>query len=696
MYKYHQLRDKLLFLPQLSKSIVAEHVVVASIIFCSMLLASYWVFLIPIFQSPDEECHADYIFTLYSRKKLFQATEAPLVVLSHPYMRYLVERTNDQALKLTRFAQLPANYGSQEFFKNINDNAPQESSCTAIKTNPVLVAVNPAVYYVIVAAWLRLLSVFNNSLTFLYFSARFLSVILLGSGLLFSYLTMRELGISAWRSALILAAIGFFPLVSFIGSYIQPDNLSFAVISLGFFLSLYWRNRINKSNCKSQDTTIGSTINIKNLFKTTTKLWFSLFLLGLAMALLLVKYQFFCCVGISVLAMILTKCIHLKISPRKIAIIFFILLFPSIIIGAIQMWVSWHSHLPPQDNQHWHWFPVTTTFEKVLHSGWIAFFSHVLGALLHAYQGMFSITGRPFVSFWGLFGHLLIPLVIISRTITEVIKIIIICLTYIIILLTLASLLKIFISLFRLIKKGRFFHAIYIASSNPVLNSYFLFILFWYLFYVLVEPSFEGQGRQWLPIILGIFINATYFAPHIFASKVVRQRTFFILTISWLCYSLVGAYWAIQCVHKRYYAKKQELAIDLTCLKPAYINVPNFINWLEYLDHCPTFDLHPRHNINYLVVPKGEFIWIQGWAADLKVHVNASAVFLFIDNDKIYRAAYGLGDEADKTEYPFSGFGTMIPTTDLPIGNHYLTMKFVSADKKLLYSTNQKIKITIK
>src|ERR1700721_4210534 len=82
----------------------------ACIIFCSMLLATYWVFLIPIFQAPDEDCHADYLFTLYSRQRLFRATEVPVVGCSHPYIRYLFETTNAQPVKMFYFAQLPTDY----------------------------------------------------------------------------------------------------------------------------------------------------------------------------------------------------------------------------------------------------------------------------------------------------------------------------------------------------------------------------------------------------------------------------------------------------------------------------------------------------------------------------------------------------------------------------------------------------------
>lgn len=91
----------------------------AIIIFVAMLLASYWVFLMPIFQSPDEDYHADYLFRLYSAGRLVRGNEAPLAACSHPFVIYLLKATNGQAVKYNQVAKMPEGYGTKEFFKSL-------------------------------------------------------------------------------------------------------------------------------------------------------------------------------------------------------------------------------------------------------------------------------------------------------------------------------------------------------------------------------------------------------------------------------------------------------------------------------------------------------------------------------------------------------------------------------------------------
>jgi hypothetical protein len=667
-----------------------------------MLLATYWVFLIPVFQAPDEDCHLDYLFSLYSKQKLFRAIDGPMVGCSHPYVRYLFDATNAQAVKIISTAQLPVGYGTKNFFQSIDANAPTEQIILQCKTNPSDVVIYPFVYYALAASWLKLLSYFNNHLTFLFFSARFLSVIFFGCGLTFSYLTMLELGLSKLKACLSLIAIAFFPMVIFVASYIQPDNLSFAVISICFYIALRWRNSATNSELISNSN--GTVSNIRpyhsfiGLFQQEIK---TFWLLSLIIALLFIKYQIFLCVGMSVLAMIIAKSLRLRISFQRIAVRVFVLLFPVMLFAGIQGWIIWGGHLPPLDGKHYHWHPVYNTFTNALNKGAPVLASHIVQALQAAYRCVYRIDGEAFRTFWGCFGHCTLPLIIVNPLFNGTLRSIISWITKIIILLTFASLVKVFFSLFRLTRKQRWRDALYFAFSNPVINSYLLFVLCMFGFFVIAYPSVTWQGRHWYALICALFVSTTCFAPRVFKNPKIRERIFYVLALAWLFYSVIGSFYAINCMCKRYYSAPLDVPINIQNLQKISIHAPGWFNWLEYLDRYPTFELHPndisrRPDFNTIEIPAGTDIWVGGKAIDLNAHSLASAVLLFLDGTKMYRANYGLAFKGEQDKYRFCGFRALIPTKELSVGTHSLTMKFISADRKTLYSTDQNLKIIVK
>ena len=216
------------------------------VIAAAMALATYWAFLVPIFQSADEDIHADYVFGLYTKGRLLSGSEAPIAAISNPYVAYLLQVTDATALKWKSFVKVSPDYGSLPYFQAIDKHAPDKFGCAQIKSNPIIMAVYPVGYYALTALWLRLISHWSTSLTVLFFAARLFSVFLLGWALTMSYLTMQELKLERWQSILILATIAFFPLVTFVASSIQPDNLSFALLSTSFFLNLRWLNKSEK------------------------------------------------------------------------------------------------------------------------------------------------------------------------------------------------------------------------------------------------------------------------------------------------------------------------------------------------------------------------------------------------------------------------------------------------------------------
>ena len=412
--------------------------------------------------------------------------------------------------------------------------------------------------------------------------------------------------------------------------------------------------------------------------------------------LLLAKYHFFCCTTIAILAMIIGAAIRSKISFGKMLAIMATLFIPSIIAGMVQLWVSWHCKLPTIDAIHWHWFATNTEFKKVLKLGGKQTLSHIWHALTDLYQTVYQVNGIAFQSFWGYFGWLDTPLVIVSAKITTILQACIEFSTKMILVLTLVTLTKIIISLLQLLIKGKWRLAFYIASSNPVINSYFLFTLFITLFSVSVYPSFGWQGRHWFPFILSIFLTAASFAPRAFSSTVIRKQAFLLVTGGLLIYSLLANYCAFGCIHKRYFVRENQPAIDIRQLKLSSAYALCAVDCVDYIDFYPTFYRHR----NSLAVPAAAPIYISGWAVDRLAHSPAYAVLFYIDNVLITQTSCNLqspaaADKLHDSAYNSSGFRTQVPSKGLAPGPHCLNIKVISADKHVLYPTEKEIKFVI-
>src|SRR5262249_7471773 len=97
-------------------------------------LSLYWVFLVPVFQSPDEPGHLDYAFNIYSAGRLINArepyhrwNEAPPSKPWHVYTEYLIDRTNSRAMFWHFEGKVPPGYGTREFYERLDRGVPPET-----------------------------------------------------------------------------------------------------------------------------------------------------------------------------------------------------------------------------------------------------------------------------------------------------------------------------------------------------------------------------------------------------------------------------------------------------------------------------------------------------------------------------------------------------------------------------------------
>src|SRR5579871_3052575 len=85
------------------------------------VVALRWVFLVPIYQAPDEPYHLDYALAIYQKGSLFriQGPPAPGIHLVHPYTHYLMDRTAMHALAFHPDAKMPPGYGTAAFYDSL-------------------------------------------------------------------------------------------------------------------------------------------------------------------------------------------------------------------------------------------------------------------------------------------------------------------------------------------------------------------------------------------------------------------------------------------------------------------------------------------------------------------------------------------------------------------------------------------------
>jgi len=493
-------------------------VILLTIVLGSSALSLRWVFLVPIFQAPDEHVHLDYALCLNELRGLVHASstklgEVPNWVV-HPYSLYLAEQTNLHEVAFHADKRMPLGYGTRAFYQALDSKAPQAGNPAVFLRAPSLASVYPYGYYALLAGWLELVrGAVHDRPVAVVFGARIFSVLLLVCSLLLSYATVRELRLRRDLALLLTACIGFFPLTSFVSSYIQPDNLAWTLVSLCYYLGLVARRKPNSAGV--------------------------LALLGLALGgLLVTKFQFFVCVFVPTLGM-LTVEIYRPGSGCLIRCVRagLLLVLPSLLLGAVHLWVVWGSanfYSGPASYTHFNQF--------------------VLGGFRVAILDYFVDATHQ--SFWGIYGWMDTPIQIHSPKWTERVMFIIQVGTWLFLGLTLVRLERVGSRLLRVARQGRRRLALRMALSNVPLNSYFLFTLLMIVLYVWYQNRFNAQGRNWLPLLLPIFLTSAVYAPKALTLRTSRVVCCWAVILGLLLYCAVGGYYSLRTVKKRYYANE--------------------------------------------------------------------------------------------------------------------------------------------
>lgn len=482
-----------------------------AVIAASAAQAVWWVFLVPIYESPDEPAHLDYALGIHANKGLLIArhtTFKDLPVDAHPYTPYLRKRSGVDQIAFNSHAKVPLDYGKPGYFAALDRDAPPRSSIV-IDHPCQLAALYPFGYYALVALWIEGVAYFKEGIVATFFGARLLSVVLLVITLSLIYATTRLLHYRPAFGVLITACIGLFPLTSFISSYVQPDNLSFTLVTLSYYLALRARN--------------------KRLSAA------SVFYLGTALgALLVTKIHFWLAVTPAVVGMIAAEMFALSAPRRRWLSRGVCLLTPSLLLGSVWLWTVWgtENYFAPPDR----------SLDRM---------TSVLRLTRTAIEDYFG--GPSHISFWGVYGWLDTPLKFRNTRATEAIGFLVQATTWILFGLTLLRIERIASRLYTVTQAGRGKAALRMALSNPVINSYFLFTALMIFLFVWTSNRFGAQGRNWFPLMLPIFLVSLDYAPRALTLAGSRRALATFVALGFLFFGIVGNHYARESVRARYY-----------------------------------------------------------------------------------------------------------------------------------------------
>lgn len=488
--------------------------ILAAIVAGASGLALRWVFLVPVFQAPDEPRHFDYAMALRDggfRKAV--PFDPRALNCAHPWTRYLVDSTDSDTVIFNQTAKVAPDYGTRAYFRAIDRGAPPLGE-VRITRPPDLAAVYPYGYYLSLAGWLKFVGLFTGRVTVIFFAARIFSVMLLACSLVFCYLSARELRIGRGTALTATAIIGFFPLTTFLASYIQSDNLAFTLVSVGLYQALRTARRG------------GRVVDLATL--------------GLTWGFLLATkpHYFVCLVGASL------PLLASRIRPRRWPLAAVLLAASSPLLWSVHAWVvresgSYYSAPVPMA------YPVYTTLER-------------LGKALNDY---FRLTTH--LSFWGVFGWLDAPLELAAPpTLFPTIRYLAMGGTWVVLALTLVRMERVASRLVRLAARGRRWAALRIVASDPVFNTFALFYGLMIYAYIRFDNLFGAQGRNWLPLMLPIILTAIRYAPRGLTLRGSRRAAAALATGGLLAYVAVGSYYGVRAIEKRYYMPTRHYVLD--------------------------------------------------------------------------------------------------------------------------------------
>jgi len=239
-----------------SRRFVAAALLVIAV---ALALAATWAVRAPLFLQPDERAHLDYAFGFFDAGRPFRTRPATPGIGLTAQEHYIDGQIGFRRLRYDPTARIRGDYGSPAFVAAFDAHAPRPSDRIPPPGSrlPYISFLYPALYYGLVASAMRLSDAATHSLWRDLLAARTVGVVLLGLTLGAAARVFRALRFSRGQTVLGLICVGWFPLTSWVAGYVQPDNLSFALVTVSLWLGLRWQRLQRPADALLLSVTLG-------------------------------------------------------------------------------------------------------------------------------------------------------------------------------------------------------------------------------------------------------------------------------------------------------------------------------------------------------------------------------------------------------------------------------------------------------
>ncbi len=582
----------------------------------------FWSLHVPMFQEPDEVAHADASFLYFDAGRAFEVADAATGDFVVPQTRYLMGVADYRRLRYDSRAAVPRGYGTDAYFRAADAGAPYPTGSVPQvgQAIPYVLAFYPSTYYYEVALAMRAgWTLFGHSLTAAFFAGRFLNVAMLSCTLLIAYRICVESSFSAFQRLMLLSGIAFFPLSTWMGAYIQPDNQSALLIAASLLACITLRKH---PESLTRLILFGAAVSALGI----TKLQYALVVVVAC--------------GVALRNAFDGKPVATKLRAAGLGLVLPVFaaagghyLSP---IGTLQT--------PSGGSEYAHAGVVASAQSAA---------SRVRDGVADAFLG-----GRTFGGFWFRFG--IRGFGAYAGTTARCVTVFLIALTASASIGWFASQLRVARRLRRVGERHHFRRAARFVGTDPTFNLYVLVSTMLFAINAFTGGDLILQGRYWYPVLIPIVILSVRSIGNAFP-RALRARATSVACGFWCAYSVLSAPAAVIAMQRSFYHGGDE--------RPTYA-----IGRVESV----TIDGHPADPRN-ITVPAGSSVTVRGDALDTSIGLPADDVRYRIDGGVERRTLTRLPDTMLAAYFndhllERAGFRFGVRSTELGAGSHEVTI----------------------
>lgn len=632
-----------------SRTARPANIVAVCVILAAGALAATWAYVVPIFQAPDEPAHFDYAISIFNAHRLIRASDGAPDWIASPFTKYLMRASDFERIVERSPMRVPAGYGSRAYFAKVDGASPRLDAAQDSRGKvSYIVRLYPFGFYAIEALWMRAVSALTGSIVAVFFGARLLCIGFMMAGLYFNYRTALNLGIPRWTSVALVAAIGFFPLTSYVASYVQPDNLAYALLSAALFFATELR-------CQALRIAIPAALGVS---------------LGL---LAVTKYQFFVSAAIPIAVLLFIRLVQIKPARKTLVAAIAWFVAPIAVLLAAQHFAV--DTPPPAVASHIADANIAS-LRATIAQGPATASAYIASTTGKAFIDCF-VSGPCAATYWQVVGWSDTPIVLFSNGASmasrAIISLLSIACFAMVTFFFVRNALRVGFVAFR----KRVAWAVRIAAADPVFNAYVCFIAIMFGLYVTSNDAYGASGRHWYPYLFAALLCFAWYAPRAVTRRYRPVSAVLVGTL--LCYSLFASGYALADVAHRYYGASdaQYVALDPPASLDAEARAIGVV-WpitaagYPHADRSPTFSFSPGLPLEV----SGYALPRSGLPSTIAVVLDRHSPLPVLDGEYLFTVAEATRRISDG----YGGFSAKVDTTALPEGTHTVAAYVRRAD----------------